>query len=211
MRGMMKRNAGCLLALLLLILIAVQSTVAYEYPLSASAIRDAYFLGTGPKSKEASFYEPYTRSYLILPNQPPTSQITIHTPFLQVAEHARDTANYHAQDAAKEFFGKSMKFQVFLDIYFQRSAGKQEGSETDRPLQGVTITLTQSHKVIAMDVVDSWELYPFRDAQTLAESPGEHIELACDAGSIESAPLKVEVKAPDRKDYTVEFDLTSVQ
>lgn len=207
----MKRNAGCLVALLLLVLIAVQSTVAYEYPLSESAIRDAYFLGTGPKGKEASFYEPYTRSYSILPNQPPTSQITIHTPFLQVAEHARETPNYHAQDAAKEFSGKSMKFQVFLDVYFQRSAGKQEAPETGRPLQGLTITLTQSHEVIAMDVVDSWELYPFRDAQTQAESPGEHIELACDAASIESFPLKVEVKTPDGKDYTVEFDLPSLQ
>jgi len=206
----MGRNTLCSLALLLFALLVALPALAYEYPLSTTAIRDAYFLGTGPKSAEADFYEPYSRTFSTLPKEAPTSVITIDTPYLQIAEHARQTPNYHAQDAVKDFFGKPAQFRVFLDVYFTRPLEKSDNSE-NKTLHGLDIKLTQNHKVIVMQVVDSWDLYPFRDAQTSVESAGEHVELSCDARSVDSSPLKIEVKTPNAQIFEVKFDLENLR
>jgi hypothetical protein len=48
-------------AFLLALAIALPA-FAYEYPLSSDAIREAYFLGSGQKGKDASFYAQYSQS-----------------------------------------------------------------------------------------------------------------------------------------------------
>jgi len=189
-------------------LFVVSPALAYEYPLSASAIREAYFLGTGARGHDASFYDGYARTIPNPAKEPPVSTITIDTPYLQIAEHSRDTPNYHVQDAVEDYAGKPAKFLVFADVYFHPPTGKQENENSEA---GVAIELTQKHKTIPTKVVDSWELYPFRDARNSAESAGEHIELACDAGDVADSPLKISVKTPDGKSFEVEFDLQQLK
>lgn len=198
---------------LLLLLVALPA-FAYEYPLSHDAIREAYFLGSGQKGKDANFYDQYSRSLGDPKKDPPGSFITISTPYLQIAEHSRDTANYHAQDAGEEFFEKPAQFRVFLDAYYKPV--KQAGSEaakadTSDSLRGLRIKLIQHKKEIAWRVVEIWPDYPFHDAQTGAERDGEHVELACDAAKIDSSLLTIKIELPDGQHFEAEFDLAEIK
>jgi len=210
-------NRILIVAVVLVALLSVLPALAYECPLSSSAIRDAYFTGTGTKGTDASFYDAYSRTIPNPAKEPPVSTVTIDTPYLQVAEHSRERPNYHVQDAVDEYFGKPAKFLVFVDIYFQRPQQRQDLTDNGRlqsasgSLQGVTIELKQNRKTIDTKIVDSWELYPFRDAQTSAEWLGEHVELACDAASIDSSELTIEVRTPEDKHYEVKFDLAQIK
>lgn len=209
-------NRILIVAVVLVALLSVLPALAYQYPLSSSAIRDAYFTGTGTKGTDASFYDEYSRTIPNPAKEPPVSTVTIDTPYLQVAEHSRERPNYHVQDAVDEYFGKPAKFLAFVDVYFQRSQRQDPGDNDELrsasgSLQGVTIELKQERKTIDTKTVDSWELYPFRDAQTSAEWLGEHVELACDAASIDSSELKIEVRTPDDKHYEVKFDLAQIK
>jgi len=189
---------------------------AYEYPLSSDAIREAYFLGSGQKGKDADFYAQYSHSLGDPEKDPPGSIVTIHTPYLQIAEHSRDTANYHAQDAEKDFFEKPAEFRVFLDAYYKpvgraaSDASKAESEGSD-PLRGLKIKLIQHKKEIAWRVVESTPFFPFHNAKTGAERDGEHVELACDAVMIDSSVLTIKIEMPDGQDFATEFDLTEIK
>jgi hypothetical protein len=209
-------NRILIVAVVLVALLSVLPALAYEYPLSSSAIRDAYFAGTGTKGTDASLYDAYSRTIPNPAKEPPVSTVTIDTPYLQVAEHSRERPNYHVQDAVDEYFGKPAKFLVFVDVYFQRPQRQDprdngELRSATGSLQGVAIELKQNRKTIDTKIVDSGELYPFRDAQTSAEWLGEHVELACDAASIDSSELKIEVRTPGNQEHEVKFDLAQIK
>jgi hypothetical protein len=188
---------------------------AYEFPLSADAIREAYFLGSGQKSKDADFYAKYSHSLGDPAKDPPGSIVTIHTPYLQIAEHSRDTANYHAQDAEEDFFGKPAEFRVFLDAYYKpvspAASGAAKAEPASDPLRGLRIKLIQHKKEIAWRVVESTPFYPFHDAQTGVERDGEHVEIACDAALIDSSVLTIKVDMPDGEHFATEFDLAEIK
>ena len=192
----------------LLAALAVWPALAYEYPLPEGAIREAYFLGSGAKGHDASFYDGYARTIPNPAKEPPVSTITIDTPFLQIAEHSRDTPNFHVQDAVEQYFGKPAKFLLFADLYFRPPAQKQDSEDKTG---GVKIELRQNHKTLATKIVDSWEIYPFRDARDSKESAGEHVELSCDAADVSNAPLKISVRTPDGNEFEVEFDLQEIR
>jgi hypothetical protein len=192
-------------ALLLAIAVALPA-FAYEYPLSLDSIREAYFLGSGQKSKEADFYAPYSHSLGDPKKDPPGSIITIDTPYLQVAEHSRDTANYHAQDAEKDFFDKPAEFRVFLDVYYK----PVKAGTSDSP-NGIRVRLIQNKKEIAWRTIERDPLLPFHDAYTLAERDGEYLELACDAAKIDSSVLTIIVDTPDGGQLKTEFDLSTLK
>ena len=204
------------LSLLFTVLLNTTPSLAYEYPLSTSAIRDAYFLGTGSKGTDESFYEHYARTIPNPGKEPPVSTITIDTPYMQFAEHARQNPNQHVQDAVEEYFGKSAKFLVFADVYFKPLSGKpnsgdsQKSREGDSRPEGLEIRLRQNKKVIPVKVVDESPLYPFRNAQTSAKQIGEHVELECDPASIDASILTISIRTPDGQNHEVTFDLAHV-
>jgi hypothetical protein len=118
----MKTNTRSGLCIFVLALLVALSAFAYEYPLSADAIREASFFGSGQKGKGPDFYAQYSHALGDAKKDPPDSILTIETPYLQIAEHSRDTLSYHAQDAVKDFFEKPAEFRVFLDVYFKLAA-----------------------------------------------------------------------------------------
>ena len=206
------------LALLLLLSLSCLPALAYEYPLSAGAIREAYFLGTGTKGTDESFYNDYARTIPNPAKEPPVSTITIDTPYLQVAEHARPYPNLLAPDAVEEFFGKPAKFRVFADIYFtppsdERHSGDKKGSRSDESKSDgrLEIQLKQNQKEIPARIVDESPLYPFRDAQSSAARIGEHVELECDASNLNATALTITVRLPEGQAHKVVFDLSQIK
>jgi hypothetical protein len=122
------------LALLLGLFLALQVDAYDDIPPSASAIRDAYFLGTRHGGLTPEILGPYAHWIPELKEGTCTSQARLETPFLQVADYAGKEPNYSSQDAVKEFYGKHMVFRVYLDICYER----------DAPLKSVKIKVIQN-------------------------------------------------------------------
>ncbi|MFZ1204960.1 MAG: hypothetical protein WAN97_11650 [Candidatus Acidiferrales bacterium] len=198
---------------LVLALAMVPSAFAYEYPLSPTAIRDAYFLGSGPKGTSGDFYSKYVHNLAIPPTAPPVSYVSIETPYLQIAEHSRDALNYDARDAVKEFQNKAMTFRFFTEVYYRPR--NSDGSSTHSPpadeTHDIQVRLLQHDREVDAEIADRWDLTVFRDAETSVESVGQHVELTCRAEKIDSSPLTVEVETPDGQRAETTFDLAEMK
>jgi hypothetical protein len=192
---------------LVLALVIVPTAFAYEYPLSPSTIREAYFLGSGPKGTATDFYSKYIHNLAIPAAAPPVSYVSIQTPYLQIAEHSRDTPNYDSQDAAKEFQNKPMKLRLFTEVYYK----PKHRNPSDEGSHDINVRLVQHDREISAEVADRWDLNTFRDAATSEESIGQHIELTCSAEKIDSSPLTVEVDTPDGQHAETTFDLAEIK
>jgi hypothetical protein len=179
---------------------AMLPAFAYEYPLSSTAIREAYLLGTATNGTSQDFLAQYTHTLPELKVGAYTSVVRIETPYVQIAEHARQTVNYKAQDALADFLSTPPSvFRVQLDICF----GHKES-------QPVKFRITQNDKELAPSSV---EHSPYFAGQRHGPSViiGEHVKLQFEADKIESTPLTVEIETPDGQHARAAFDLAKLR
>ncbi len=113
---------------------------AYDFPLSSSAVREAYFLGKQQSGLGTDFLAQYSRLIPELKVAPYISRVRIETPFFQVAEQVSRILNYSAQDAVEDFYGKPAVLRMYLEICY----------EADAPLpNSVRISVIRKNKPIA--------------------------------------------------------------
>jgi hypothetical protein len=200
--AMKTRKYRTFLVILLAAAVALPA-FANEYPLSSNAIREAFLLGTGTGSHDADFYSGYWQSLKMPKERAVGSLVTIETPHLYVAEHSRDTPNYTAQEAIKDFLNKPMVFRVYLDVYF------------DPPEEGdpkpVVVRLIQDKKELASQAITRWPLSRFRDENTREESVGEHVQIEFSGDKIKPSNLTIEVDAPDGEHAEATFDMAKIR
>ena len=173
---------------------------AYDVPLTENSIRDAYFLGTRVDGLNFDFIARYARLIPNLKQGDCTSDARVETPFLQVAKHAREVPNYSAQDAVKDFAGKSILFRMHLDICY----------EVNAPANGVRIKIIQNKKeVVPLSSVSS----PYAEATDFGFLPpnGEQIVLEFTPSKIDSSDLTVLIGTPDGQHAEPVFDLRSIR
>jgi hypothetical protein len=103
------------LALILSLVIAIP-TLAFEYPLSTTAIREAYMLGTRKDFKTAEFFEPYTHYFSKPDKGPQIATIGIETPLGQVVEMGQADLNSDTQGAEQDLAGKDFPFFVLVGV-----------------------------------------------------------------------------------------------
>ena len=89
----MKNRVQFALPVSFLALAALPALAAYEYPLSSNAIREAYFLGTGPTRGDADFLAEYSHTVAILTAGSYTSVVKIETLYSQLADAPLTTLN----------------------------------------------------------------------------------------------------------------------
>lgn len=99
-----------------LLLGVVIPRMAYDYPLSTSQIRDAYFLGARKDGATADFFASYCREFPTTKRGPHVAAISVETPYAIVVERSGTAPNYTAQDALREFEGKRGSFRVGVKI-----------------------------------------------------------------------------------------------
>lgn len=95
---------------------------SYDSYLSEQDIREAFFLGAREGGLAPEFREKYARKVRELHEGTCTSEIRLETPFLQIAEYVSSVPNYSAQEAAKTFYDKPMKFRIYLNICYEKEA-----------------------------------------------------------------------------------------
>jgi len=175
----------------------------YDFPLTSTAIRDAYFLGTRQAGMGDDFLARYTHfvPQLRLGDNLVT-RVRIETPFLQVAAHASKTLNYNAQDAVKDFYGKPAVFRMALEICYMVDAPEPNS---------VKITVSQNDKEILPRSDDRSAFFPATDPYTRAVDVGEIVNLEFDAQKFDSSTLTIRIDTPDDQHAKTEFDLQSLR
>lgn len=189
-----------LLAMLVRLATAVPA-VAYDYPLSSNAIRDAYFLGRRQGGLGTEFLAEYRHAIPSLRVEEFISFARIETPFVQVAVESGRKLNYSAQDAVQDFLGKPLSVRLHLEILYM----------PDAPPDAVKIKLVQNRKEISPSSVERSAFFPPTDVYTRLPSIGETFDLEVDALKLDGSALAIYIETPDGRNASVEFDLQSLR
>jgi hypothetical protein len=176
-------------------------TVAHDYPLTSTAIRDAYFLGTRQGGLGTEFLAEYRHAIPSLRVEEFISFARIETPFVQVAVQSSRKLNYSAQDAVEDFHGKPLAFRIHLEICYM----------PDAPPDAVKIKLIQNRKEIVPDSVDRSGFYPPTDVYTRLPSIGEIVDMKVEAAKIDSSLLTIQIDTPNDQHTHADFDLQTVR
>lgn len=207
----MRRSGRSGLSILLLVLTAAQPALAFDYPLSPEAIREAYFLGKQNADRRQEFLRPYKHSLPVPETGPQVGLIEVQTPFTFVAEQvASRHGNYHAQEAEQEFLGKRGHFRVHVEIYFTATypAANDTAASLGKFWEDFTIHLKQKEEIPSLKVVGQ----PIYSDQTISGYMGALIDVDYDVKKIDpGAATTVEVDAPDGQQVETTFDLLQLR
>jgi hypothetical protein len=201
----------------LLTLVVALPALAYEYPLSDSAIRDAYFLGKSSNAKLSELFEKYTKRPPVPNKGPHIASVILETPYVGVVEHSREMLNYSAPAAEKDFLGKPAVFRLRVQIDLTDSYGWQipspAGTIHMRPddfWKDFTVRLVQKEEIPSKSLRGT-PIYSFGGDGGASVLTGATIELTYDAEKIQSEDAKVEVLAPGGEEVEVTFDLAALR
>ncbi len=201
---------ACLIALVIAL-----PALAYDYPLSSEAVREAYMLGKADSAKRVDFFAKYTQRLPLPKTGPHVAMIQLETPFAVVVEHTAQAFNYYAPDAAEEFAGKPALLRVRVEIYFTDSYNAHLPSITG----GVRLRSSDFWHDFKIRLIQDKEIH----AQTIHGSPiysssnsasvlrGAAIDLEYDAAKIKSDDATVDVVKPDGQEVKATFDLGTLR
>ena len=191
---------------------------AHEYPLSSTAIREAYFLGKESDAKRDEFFANYTQRSPMPKAGPHVSRIRLETPYAVVVERtaSQALANYVAGDAEEEFLGKPAVFRLRVRIDLTSTYPAQSATEAglrsrhEDFWRDFRIRLRQ-HAEIAPTNVRGQPIYSIGSELGGSMLLGAEVELEYDASKIQSAPATVEVDTPDGQHVRAEFNLAKLR
>jgi hypothetical protein len=175
---------------------------AYDFPLTESAVRDAYFLGNRQTSLGTKFLAEYTHEIPKLNLGSYRSFASIETPFTQVAILSSKKLNYSAQDAVKEFVGKPLAFRIHLEICYM----------LDAPPDGLQVRVLQKKKDLVPDSSERALFFPASDKYAgPPPSIGETMDFEFSPDKIDSSTLSILIDTPDGQHAETEFDLQALR
>ncbi len=190
------------LAALALTSILVFPAFSFDFPLTDSSIRDAYFLGRRQGGIPSDILKRYSRSIDELHQGNCVSQARIETPFLQMVEYAASMPNYSAQDAVQELSKRSVSVHLFIDICYVQEAP---------PPYSVKLKFIQNKKEV-IPVVDDRSPFAERFSDTSFLLPnGESAELQFDPRKLDSSELKILIDTPNGQHAETTFHLQSLR
>lgn len=207
--GRFRFVSALLLTSLLLSLVATVA-LAFDNPLSADAVREAYFIATGDPGKRTAFFEKYTHHLPTPKTGPAISSIQIETPFAAVVQDISDhSLNVRAPDAVKQFYGKPSHFRVRVSIAFTQSyppsatTSMQLGNFWDK----FHVRLSQGDEIVSLSQTGQ----PIASDQTPSGYSGAIVVASYDPNKIHSGPATVVVTGPDDARVEASFDLNALR
>lgn len=214
----MRRTAHALLLSLLVGLFGAQPVIAYEYPLSPEAVRDAYFLGKANPAKRVAFFAAYTRHFARPRSGPYISLIRVITPYAFVVERTARLQNLRAPDAQQQFYGKPIALRIRVHIDLTPTYGFQVRS----PNRGLTLRSTDFWKDFSVRLVQRGNAiqplaargapdYAFAGEGSSSVLVGADINVQYDPARVRSAPATIVVDTPDGQQIAARFDLSTLR
>ena len=213
----MKTNTQLRLFVLLLAFAIAFPALAFQYPLSPEAIREAYFLGSRNDEQSAEVFEKYVHSLPKPENGPHIAWIGIETPYIFVASEMAKSPNDHAQEAEQRFLAKRQIFRVRVEIDFTTTyPNPTVPSHSGLGVflvpdfwKDFKIKLIQDHEIPSQAVLGG-PIYSYYTADVTG-IVGAEVELDYNPEQIDSGPIDVEVVTPDGQDVKTTFDLSTLK
>jgi hypothetical protein len=207
----MKPNARWGLSILLPALLIAQPALAFEYPLSSEAIREAYFLGRGDSGKMRDFFEKYKHHLPVPKTGADVALIEMETPFACVVDGiSRGPLDYHSQDAEQEYLGKPGEFRVHVEIYFTPTYPKPSDTGATRGdfWRDFSVHLKQKAEVPLRSVHGQ----PIYSDDTISGFIGAMIDTDYDVTKIDAGGFTtIEVDTPDGQQVETTFQINSLR
>jgi len=208
-----RKLLSTIVALVVIAGIAVPA-LALNFPLSSTAIRDAYFIGNRNDEQTADFLGQYAHQFKAPKSGPYVQEIGIETPFTQVVRHAQATANYNAPDAVEEFQHKALSIRVRVDIALTPTYSPVP-EPTEEFYQWVPdfwndfkVHLLLGKKEVPAERVRGGPLFGYPG--DMGETPivtGARIEAEYNPEKIEASFTTIKVLTPDGQEIETTFDL----
>jgi hypothetical protein len=215
---MTKRALSSAILILAFALGIAITAAAFDYPLSSTAIRDAYFLGNRNDEQTADYLSKYAHRFPMPKSGPYVQEISLETPFTQVVRHSQTTWNYHAPSAVEEFQGKPLPFRVHVDIVLTPSYSPIPETPGANLYQWVPdfwndfkVQFIQDKKEIPSRTIRGGPVYAYEDFGMPYYVTGARIELEYDPEKIESDPVDIDVLTPDGQKIETTFDLARLR
>lgn len=196
--------------------IALPVFAAFTYPLSSTAIRDAYFMGSANNARTIEFLADYNHQFPQPASGSYVQEIGIDTPFTEVIRHSQNTLNYHAPDAVEEFTNKPLPFIVHVDIVLTTTY--QPIPQANSPLwsqwvpdfwNDFKVQLNQDHDLAPTSVRGGpTYTYGWEDVPLVM---GAHIQAIYDANKISADPVTIDVLTPDGQKVETTFNLSRLR
>ena len=213
----MKTNLRCMAGLLLISIVAC-TALAYDYPFSSEAIRDAYFLARENADRHAEFLQPYQHNLPMPASGAYVDLVRIQTPFTflvdEIAAKSLDFTSYHAQEAEQEFVGKKEPFRVHVEIQFTPTYPKP--TDTAETLgefwNDFRVHLKQKNEAQPLKTVGRPFLtVPDGGLATVSGYTGAEIDVDYDPKKLDpGSPAIIEVDTPDGQEVETTFDLANL-
>jgi hypothetical protein len=205
-------------------LVAALFGFAYEHPLDAHSVREAYFFGDRKDEKVAKFFAQYVKSLPVPKSGPHVAEIELRTPFQQAVLRASQApGTYSAQQAEQDYRARPDLIVVRVRINltptypgFIVDPSRGKGQLQERPedfWRDYKVRVLQGSEVRPMRI-SGRALYKsgldgprvFGDAMLGAE-----VLLEFEPAQIRSEPVEIEVLTPDGQTVLVEFDLKELR
>ncbi|HXQ26460.1 MAG TPA: hypothetical protein VN822_08660 [Candidatus Acidoferrales bacterium] len=207
----MKASGRLALSILLLAATAAQPLVAFDYPLSSEAIREAYFLGTANSDKRQAFFEKYRHNLPVPKSGADVALIEVETPFVCVVDAiAQAPMNYFAQEAEQDYLGKPGKFRVHVEIYFTPTYPKPDDTAVTLGdfWRDFKIHLKQDAEIPPLSVHGQ----PIYSEDTISGYIGATIDVEYNVKKIDAGGFTtVEVDTPDGQQVETTFQLNNLR
>lgn len=181
---------------------------AFDAPLSAEAIREAYFLGERRDERTALFFENYRR-YMPAPKSGPhVYMVEVLTPFAIAVDVSRNNwAGYSAQQAEAEYRLRGDFLRLGVQVRYTATYNQVRGTGTWKDFQ---VRLTQNGKSLQPRNVRYEGTHNMRGVGRGGGGSiptGFIIRLEYDASNVTSTDAAVEIDTPDGQYVIVPFDL----
>jgi hypothetical protein len=205
------------LGMLLTSLIAA-SAAAYEHPLDSSAIRNAYFLGSS-NSESVNLLSKYKTILAAPQTGPHVAEMEVRTPFAQVVAISREhSVGYSAQRAKQDYTKNPDRLQVRIQIRYTQTY--PSALMPPPPCQGaiyMNSALDCFHdfqfrfrQEEQIEPISSYGV-PIYSANNTSGLRGADIWFTFRTTDVTSAPLRVEISAPDGHEVSATFDLAALR
>jgi hypothetical protein len=220
---MLRLTFSSAVAIALALLLALPA-LAFNFPLSDEAIREAYFLGQRRDQSMTEFLSRYKRTLPVPDSGPQIASIEFLTPFASLILVSSQRTNYSAQQAALDHRTREDHVAITIRVQLTKSygafvaapTGPRSGSPT-----GYTLRSPDFWKDIDVQVVmDDKTLEPTDftgEPNYLCGDEGGcvltgatlHLELPAKAFTSDST--FVQIAPPEGPEVSVEFDLAAIR
>jgi len=221
----MLRVSGSSAVAMALALLLASPVLAFNFPLSDEAIREAYFLGQRRDVSMSEFLARYKKALPVPESGPQIASVEFLTPFAQLILLSSTRANYSAQQAAQEHRGAEEIVAITIQVQLTPSYGaftaapasSQSGSPTEYTLRSsdfwkdIGVQVVMDDKVLEPTDFTGEANYGCSRDGGGCELTGATLQLELPAKLFTSDSTTLVIDPPEGPEVSVDFNIAALR